>query len=144
MPVIRSFGYISLLNVFENISIKNLKENGGTLGLTFYQMLSILNKHHQIASVEYIHNTNGDIAGYALIHLSERGSGIHISHIAIVPNDQKCGLGTRLVSKLMKEYDYISADVMFDNYKSQGFFRKLGFDFIPEVEKNRWNVEWKR
>ena len=70
----------------------------------------------------------------------------HIAHIVIEPECQRMGFGNRLVKDIMEhyQYDYITADVMYDNEKSKNFFKKLGFSFSPEDEKNRWNVKFCR
>ena len=143
MPMVLNKGIWQVMNIFENISIQNLRENGGTLGLTFYQMLGILNKHNKTGDVYYVYNEDYKIVGYTLIH-SDKRKEAHIGHIAIDPEHQKKGYGTYMVNKLMKKFDYITADVMFDNYKSEAFFKKLGFEFTPEYEKDRWNIKWRK
>ena len=131
------------LNDYEKISIRNLKKNGGTLGLTFYEMLGICSKHDRKTRLASIFNDE-KVIGYILYYFYDNDKGIHIAHIAIEPEYQRMGFGNQLVKDIMEhyQYDYITADVMYDNEKSKNFFKKLGFNFSPEDEKNRWNVKF--
>lgn len=126
------------LNEFESISTENLKANGGTLGLSFYDMLKILFKHNIVPSM-LVETENNNIVGYCMCY--EINKGIHISHICIRKDFQRNGIGNKFVSELERfNPKFITADVSYDNQKSSSFFRKLGFDFKEEQEKQRWNV----
>lgn len=126
------------LNEFETISTENLKANGGTLGLSFYDMLKILFKHNIVPNM-LIEKENNNIVGYCMFYVINKG--IHISHICIRKDFQRRGIGNRFVDELERfNPKFITADVSYDNKKSSSFFRKLGFDFNDEQEKQRWSV----
>ena len=127
------------LNEFETISTENLKANGGTLGLSFYDMLKILFRHNIVPNMLVAKEQN-NIVGYCMFYVINKG--IHISHICIHKDSQRRGIGNKFVDEL-ERYNpkFITADVSYDNKKSSSFFRKLGFDFHDEQEKHRWNVK---
>ena len=61
------------LNDYEKISIKNLKKNGGTLGLTFYEMLGICSKHDRKTRLASIFDDE-KVVGYILYYFYDNGN----------------------------------------------------------------------
>ena len=101
-----STGLINLEHIFalEQISRKNLRENGGTLGLTFFDMLKVLQKHninpsdiHIYVIGKFFTRTIEDdmgtseyfeveeLYGYCLFYRYD-GDKAQIAHICIDPN----------------------------------------------------------
>lgn len=159
------YGYnTSLINLdylfaLEQISRKNLRENGGTLGLTFFDMLKVLQKHNinpsdihvYVAGKFYTRNIEDEygeneffeakeIFGYCLCYQYDKNN-IHIAHICIDPHYQRKGFGQMLLEKASRNWhENVTADVYYDNEMSANFFKKNGFNFIENEEKKRWRV----
>ena len=156
-----STGLINLEHLFdlEQISRKNLRENGGTLGLTFFDMLKVLQKHNinpsdihiyvigkfftrtiedDVGTSEYFEVE--EIYGYCLSYYYDDDKA-QIAHLCIDPRYQRKGFGQMLLEKagcnLRKT---VTADVYYDNEKSANFFKKNGFSFMENEEKKRWRV----
>ena len=119
-----STGLINLehLLALEQISRKNLRENGGTLGLTFFDMLKVLQKHninpsdiHIYVIGKFFTRTIEDdmgtseyfeveeLYGYCLFYRYD-GDKAQIAHICIDPNYQRMGFGKMLLEKIKGLY----------------------------------------
>ena len=119
-----STGLINLEHIFalEQISRKNLRENGGTLGLTFFDMLKVLQKHninpsdiHIYVIGKFFTRTIEDdmgtseyfeveeLYGYCLFYRYD-GDKAQIAHICIDPNYQRMGFGKMLLEKIKGLY----------------------------------------
>lgn len=145
-----SVGLINLDHLFtlEQISRKNLRENGGTLGLTFFDMLKVLQKyninpsdiHVYVAGKFYTRNIEDDygeknffeakeIYGYCLCYCYDKDK-VQIAHICIDPHYQRMGFGQMLLEKASCNWrKSITADVYYDDKKLVNFFKKNGFEF---------------
>ena len=156
-----STGLINLEHLFalEQISRKNLRENGGTLGLTFFDMLKVLQKHninpsdiHIYVIGKFFTRTIEDdmgtseyfeveeIYGYCLCYDYDDDK-VQIAHLCIDPRYQRKGFGQMLLEKAgCNRRKTVTADVYYDNEKSANFFKKNGFSFIENEEKKRWRV----
>ena len=161
---------INLEHLFalEQISGKNLRENGGTLGLTFFDMLKVLQKHNinpddiciyvvgkfftrdlwegveedekEYEGQECIVFEVEEIYGYCLSYYYDDDK-VQIAHICIEPRYQRMGFGQMLLEKAgCNGRKTVTADVYYDNEKSANFFKKNGFNFIENEEKKRWRV----
>ena len=121
------------------ISIRNLKQNGGTLGFSYEEMLEILHKHN-ISSITKILSLDDEPIGYILYYFKDEHT-IHISHICLDTKYQGKQLGDVLLNAIRKNYQHynITADVYYDNKKSHSFFLRNGFDMEEESAKQRWN-----
>ena len=156
------------LFALEQISRKNLRENGGTLGLTFFDMLKVLQKHNinpediriyvvgkfftrdlcdgeeedekEYEGEECIVFEVEEIYGYCLCYCYDEDR-LQIAHLCIDPHYQRMGFGQMLLEKASRNwYKNVTADVYYDNEKSANFFKKNGFNFIENEEKKRWRV----
>ena len=121
------------------ISIRNLRANGGTLGFSYEEMLNILHKHN-ISSISKTLSLDDEPIGYILYYFKNEHT-IHISHICLDVQYQGKQLGDILLNAIREgHHDYdITADVYYDNQKSYKFFLRNGFDMEEEPAKHRWN-----
>lgn len=161
---------INLEHLFalEQISRKNLREFGGTLGLTFFDMLKVLQKHNikpddiciyvvgkfftrdlleddeedekEYPGEKYIVFEVEEIYGYCLCYDYDDDK-VQIAHLCIDPRYQRMGFGQMLLEKAgYNRRKTVTADVYYDNERSANFFKKNGFSFIENEEKKRWRV----
>lgn len=156
------------LFALEQISRKNLRENGGTLGLTFFDMLKVLQKHNinpsdiriyvvgkfftrdlwegveedekEYEGQECIVFEVEEIYGYCLSYYYDDDK-VQIAHLCIDPRFQRKGFGKMLLEKASCNWrKTVTADVYYDNEQSANFFKKNGFSFIENEGKRRWRV----
>ena len=119
-----STGLINLEHLFtlEQISKSNLREDGGTFGLTFFDMLKALQEcgvspsdiHVYVIGKFFTRTIEDDIEvseyfeveeiyGYCLFYCYD-GNKAQIAHICIDPNYQRMGFGKILLEKIKGLY----------------------------------------
>ena len=119
-----STGLINLEHLFtlEQISKSNLREDGGTLGLTFFDMLKALQEcgvspsdiHVYVIGKFFTRTIEDDIEvseyfeveeiyGYCLFYRYDENKA-QIAHICIDPNYQRMGFGKMLLEKIKGLY----------------------------------------
>lgn len=159
---------LSYLFTLEQISRKNLRENGGTLGLTFFDTLKVLQKHDinpddiciyvvgKFFTIDLWEGVEEDekeyegqkcivfeveeIYGYCLSYYYDDDK-VQIAHLCIDPHYQRMGFGQMLLEKASRNWrKSVTADFCYDNEESINFFKKNGFSFIENEEKKRWRV----
>ena len=129
------------LSLLEDISTENLISRGGTLWLSFYDMLKTLHKHSIVPRILVLRNGNGNdgVIGYCMFYMHDEN--IHISHICLKRKYQGQKLGQKFIFALRCiKSKTITADVSYDNHKSKAFFEHMGFDFIGDDHKHRWKA----
>lgn len=160
-----NLGYLFAL---EQISRKNLREFGGTLGLTLFDMLKVLQRHNinfgdiciyvvgkfftrdlwegveedekEYEGQKCIVFEVEEIYGYCLCYHYDDNK-VQIAHLCIDPHYQRKGFGQMLLEKASRNWhENVTADVYYDNEMSANFFKKNGFNFIENEEKKRWRV----
>ena len=130
---------IDHLSNLENISVENLEKNGGTLGLSFYDMLKVLNKHNINPEILVLQERFQKPIGYCMFY--KHGNNIQISHICLKNEYQAKGLANKFIDYLKRYYPkYITADIAYTNWKSKVFFNKAGFYFEDNPGKKRWRA----
>lgn len=133
------------LSSLETISKENLIENGGTLSLTFFDMLKVLHKHNIIPYLIRFKNLyNSHCLGYCMFYYSEPGT-IQISHICVNNKHIHEGIGTELLNHIKNWYNFetITADISYNNTISQNFFKKHDFVLENNEEKQRYRAIYK-
>ena len=127
------------ISALEDIATENLTSHGGSLRLSFYDMLKTLHKHNITPRILMMHKANDGMIGYCMFYLHDEN--IHISHVCLKRKYQGQELAQRFISWLRCcKSKTITADVSYDNYKSKAFFAKMGFEFVENNEKQRWKV----
>ena len=133
------------LSCLESISKENLIKNGGTLSLTFFDMLKVLHKHNIVPYlIKFKNRYNSHCLGYCMFYYSEPGT-IQISHICVSNKHIHEGIGTQLLNHIKTRYNFktITADISYNNAISQNFFKKYNFILENNEEKQRYRAIYK-
>lgn len=133
------------LSCLETISKGNLIENGGTLSLTFFDMLKVLHKHNIVPYLLRFKNLlNNRCLGYCMFYRSDPET-IQISHICVDNEHIHEEIGTQLLDHIKNWYNFetITADISYNNTISQNFFKKHGFILENNEEKQRYRAIYK-
>lgn len=132
------------LIICNDISIENLKENGGTFNYTAFRILDIVTRKGFNPKVYTTLNEEGHIVGYIIYYFNPMtDDAIQISHIAIEVEEQGKGYGSKMLKELMRIYsDYsFTADIDFGNTNSIELFKNNGFILSADSAKKRWRAK---
>ena len=125
-------------------------ENSDKLQFTFMGMLQFLFNKEIIPRIMVLYNENYKEEhipkGYCIYHVDEKNKVCQISQICLCKEFQNQGFAELFLKRFKADYiSYtLTAHVKDYNIQSQTFFKKNHFNFIPEPEKERWKVEWRR
>lgn len=129
--------------ICNDISINNLKENGGTFSYTAFRILDIVTRDGFNPRIYTTLSEEGHIVGYIIYYFNPMTDAIQISHIVIEVEEQGKGYGSKILKELMKTYsDYsFTADIDFGNTNSKELFKNNGFILSADPAKKRWRAK---
>lgn len=129
--------------ICNEISLKNSKENNGTLGFSFYRILDVVEKDGFKPHIKLYKNNEGIICGYIIYYYNKFTNAIQISHIVVSPECQRKHIGNILLNDLLNIYvnDSFTADIEMGNTNSEKLFESNGFKLIAKENKPKWQAK---
>ncbi len=101
---------------------------------------SMADLYSQIREYFVYRKDTGPLIGVSAIHVFWEDLG-EIRSVAVLPDYQRAGIGSRLVKKCIEEANSLGLKKVFALTTRPDFFKRLGFKRIPneELPKHIWN-----